>query len=273
MSVNGIEIAYKAAVNCGAVFEGVATTDTINDMVDTHLTQPDDYWNGSYIIRGYDDTGVFQMGRIISDYTLSTHKIVYDTTLGYAIAPDKDYRIIKKVYPYAILLQSLNQALADMGDIPLCDTTHVTTTSYSYNLTTGISAENIRAVYIKHQTEDRYVPVYNWRVENTSTNTKQLILPKLYPSGLPIKIYYLGKHPVITDLAFSLDDTFSIENIQTIIYRTTANLLRWKMNTSNSADPVLLSLLQTYENKVVENTMKYPVFSNIRRTPRFIKVS
>ncbi len=270
------DIVYRTGVELGAVYEGTSTTTgTTTTIIDSNgLTQPDDYWNGSHvIILDSSTTTIEKVIKRITDYALTTHTLTTEE-FSAAVPSGTRYAILKKRFPLDNVIQAINQALREYGNIPLVDTSLTSTTGIEYTLPSGVGA-NLKQVWMKSgdDDDDSWIEIHNWRVENNlSTNTNTLIFPTPLDNGYQLKLVYLGEHSQVTSYSDEINAVFGEEQIKGIVYRTAANVLNWRKNASQSVDPVLLTMIQSYESKANEYFKRYPVNSFVRRTPRFIKV-
>src|SRR3990170_1504342 len=252
---------YRLARELGIVVEGVATGGSATTLIDTNdLTQADDYWNGAslWILRDSAEAAAAPEGEfaIVSDFattgdTLTLRNVAAGTgnALTAAAAAGDRYALGKKRYPMHILIQRVNQALVEMGTIPITDTTTVDTASAQTEYSLPIAANtDLREVWFQTITGDtndnRWRKMHDWYIQRSATGVADLLmLPLQYPAPRDIKIVYMDVHPSLDDH----DDKISEHvHISRVVMEAIVLALHWRKQKIGLGDPTLNDQLAFY---------------------------
>jgi hypothetical protein len=230
------DLTYRVARELGILSEGTATGGSTSSIVDTNdRTEANDYWNLGSAWITYDGAGAgaAPQGQYkeISDFVLATGTITLRSTLTAAVASTDRYAISDRRFPLHVLIQMVNQAITDLGRIPVTDKTSLTTASdkTEYTLPTAVLPDSLRQVFLQLDNSDsdnnQWVELYNWSVEVTATSTADILILPLEPeSGYKLKIVYVAVHPELVSYNSVLSETVPIERV---IYNAAYLVLKW----------------------------------------------
>jgi len=193
------------------LFEGTASggsTSTIVDAVDRKTdNEPDDFWNGgtAWILKDSAGASAAPEGEFDSvlDFTSTTGTITVSNGWTSTTAAGDRYAVSKRKYSMQVLIQSVNKAVSDLGKVWVVDSTACTTASDQTEYTLPVAAnQDLRQVYLQSVDDDsddnRWYPLYNWRVQSTTTGTASLLVfPYQLPSGYYLQLHYVGEHPAL----------------------------------------------------------------------------
>jgi len=200
-------------------------------LVDSNFKSSDDEWDGGSIIIDYEPTATAATGNVrrISDSkyiegtgTTFTPLSAFDAVIASGVV----YSLATKRFPYDVIRRRLNAALRALGPIPLVDTSLSTASgTMEHSLPAGISAENIRRVFVSQtgsDADDRQL------MENVSwfTTPEDKLIFRTEPfSGETIMLIYMGQHPWV----WAEDDAISDQvNINLAVAALVYQLLRWE---------------------------------------------
>jgi len=174
---------------------------------------------------------------------------VISSALSVAAASGDRYALGKKRYPLHILIQKVNQALTEMGTIPITDTTTVDTASTKTEYSLPIAANtDLREVWFQTITGDtndnRWRKMHDWYIQKSATGVADLLmLPVQYPAPRDIKIVYMDVHPSLDDH----DDKISEHvHISRVVMEATVLALMWRKQRVGAGDPTLNDQLAFY---------------------------
>ena len=174
---------------------------------------------------------------------------VRPAALTVAVASGDRYALGKKRYPLHILIQKMNQALTEMGTIPITDITTIDTASAQTEYSLPIAANtDLREVWFQTITGDsndnRWRKMHDWYVQRSATGTADLLmLPVQYPAPRDIKIVYMDVHPSLDDH----DDKISEHvHISRVVMEAIVLALMWRKQKVGAGDPSLTEQLNFY---------------------------
>lgn len=278
------EATYRLARELGIVTEGIATGGSVTTLIDTNdLTQVDDYWNGAslWVLRDSAEAAAAPEGEfaIVSDFvastdTLSLRNVAAGTgdALTAAAAAGDRYALGKKRYPLHTLISKVNQALIEMGTMPITDTTTIDTASAQTEYSLPIAANmDLREVWLQTITGDandnRWQPIHNWTIQKSATGTADLLmLPMQYPTTRDVKLVYMDTHPALDDHGDKISEHVHLSRV---VMEATVLCLLWRKQKVGAGDPTLNEQLNFYLgpevgglSKVDKVRIRYPI-----RTP------
>ena len=132
---------------------------------------------------------------------------------------------IPKDFPKGLLVESINEALFGIGDLPKTNITLLTVSAQEENtLPTGV--ENIKRVAIAHSlvTPYNYVPHYNWEEREG-----KLVFDTNFEPGTTdykIRLSYNDPHAEVKAYGDTIDDLIDIELLR---WSSAVFALRWRM--------------------------------------------
>lgn len=219
------DLTYWVARELGILLEGTATGGGTTSIADTvERTEANDYWNGGTAWVIYDAGGAGAAPEkeysVITDFANSGGALTLRTTLTAAVAANDRYAIADKRIPLNVIVQFVNQAILDLGRIPVVNKTSLTIAAdqTEYTLPAAVYPDNLRRVWIQSITTDaddnQWVEVFNWRVEVTATGTADILhLPAQYPSGYDLMLEYVALHPQLFTVSAKLSETIPAERV------------------------------------------------------------
>lgn len=213
------DLTFRTASELGVVLEGSATSASATLLIDTiMLTQSADYWNGGawWVLNG-SQTG--QMGRV-GDYTVGT---ITATGLSGTVASGDDFAVAKRRYPYYLLVQKVNEAYRELGQIPAENTALTTVAGQREYAIPAIVKYDVREIWI--QTDNTDSDSNDWmRLPQAYQLLSTLYIPDGLPEDYTIKLVYIGE-PARLDLATDAISSFIHPN--RIVYKACAKILMW----------------------------------------------
>jgi len=216
--------------------EHQATGGSTTTVVDTqHLTEADDFWNGGTIWITKDAGGASAAPEAqfaeVSDFDNGTATATLYVGYTAAVAVGDYYAIADKRFPLDVLITQVNNAIQDMGRIPVTDTSSITIAANQteYSLPAACRPDALREVWIQRQDSDsddnQWEEILNWEIEVETTGTAPtLILPYQYATGYDLKLVYMGLHPTLFGYSDKLSEAVPRERI---IYQAAYLALEW----------------------------------------------
>jgi hypothetical protein len=238
-----------------------ATGGTTSTLIDTVARfEGDDFFdNGTLFIRS---GNLADKALVISNWTLfGPNQTFAFATQGSSVAAGDIYAAIPKDFPKGLLVESINQALIDIGKLPKTDITLDTVTAQEeYTLPSDV--ENIKRVEIAHSlvTPFNYVPNYNWFEREGKLVFHTDYEPKT--NGYAIRLSYNEPQTEKSADSDVIDDLIDRE-----LLRWTAAVfaLRWRMirnpeEVANRLNEALMNQLK-YMHKKPKKFKRDPIFS------------
>lgn len=236
MSVTLFDLTYRVGRELGLVSEGTATGGSATTIVDTvERTEADDFWNGgtAWILYDAGGAGAAPQGEVkkITDFSAASDTI---TTQAFsaAIAAGDRYAVARNLVPLEILIQKVNQALLELGPVPLYNVDGVVIAAGQTEYTLPPAIRDIRR--ISYQTKDdaddnrwRVLDNSLWEIQvnNAAGQPDTLIFKVQMPTGYNIKIDYVAEHPPLYAASDALADSVPPE---LVIYPAAAECLRYR---------------------------------------------
>lgn len=263
----------------------LATGGSTTTAVDTKLADEladgneDDIYNGGTIVVIEDAGGASaspegQFSRI-TDYVASTTTITFSPAMTAAIASGDRIMIAPQEFPLYDMSEVVNDALKNLGDIPVVDTSLTTSDNKTeYSLPLAIKGQQILNVEMQGITTDsdnnQYMGVSNWRtVDALPGSTGTLVLPQL-PSGYTIRITYLGKHPRVDAYDDYISEYYHPELVHAAVF---VHALQWRNDNdavAGGADQSKLALEQKAWSQYDRARITHPVDLPKRRQQGFV---
>jgi hypothetical protein len=236
MSIIASKLIAKAVERLGqdVYMVRTATGGSVTTLLDASLEDvytEEDVKYGTIIVT-YDAGGAGaapegETGRISAyDETTQTFTI---PTLTAALAAGDRAIVIMPDYPWEVLLSKSNEALRDLGEIFLIDTSLTSSESVTqYTLPTALDYKDPYAIYIRSSsaTSDYdWKNLMNWRIEPAAPGAaRQLIFPYHLDGGNTICIVYEAFHPELTVASSVVSGTVPLPLIEVSI---AIKLLEW----------------------------------------------
>jgi len=270
MSDNLFDLTYWTARLLGIVREGYATANGDADKKDiidtTNRTEADDYWNSGTVWILYDAgaAGAAPEGQyaIVEDFVNSSGTIDFSAALTVATGTGDKYAIGKKRYDFNLLTQKVNEALFDLGTIPVTDITSLDTIAEQTEYSLPIAANlDLREVWIETNIDDtdnyRWRKISDWYVQRTDIGTADLLVFTLQPTTLrDLKLVYMGVHP---ELRIYTDKLSESVHPNLVIYEAALKCLLYRKQKIGEMDPTLSEQINYFDSKAREAKMLYPI--------------
>lgn len=237
----------------------LATGGSTTTVIDTKLADEladgneDDLFNGGTVIVIEDAGGANaapegEFSRI-TDYVASTTTITFSPAVTSAVASGDRVIIAPPDFPLYDVIEIVNDALKNLGDIPLVNTSLTTAASQTeYTLPLALKGQQILNVEIQGNTNDandsQYYSLANWKVVNAAPgSTGLLVIPQLEESRT-IRITYFGRHPRIDAYDDYVSEFLHPELVHSAVF---AQAIQWKNDAgllAGGADNATLALEQ-----------------------------
>jgi hypothetical protein len=221
------ELAYAVAVELKAVREGTITTGTLkNGFTDTFRTETNDYWNkGTFFVLSHAlDAAPFGEVREVTDFVTGA-AITLKSDLSANITAGDRYAISRRRYPYDVIVQHINSACRDLGQLPSSDVSIVTTQNATQYTIPDVACKDLREVYL--QTSDTFASVKGWyKIPRGEWRQEGNILyvPQ-YSEDYTVKLVYVGEPTMLTA---ETDEISEFVHPNRIIYKAAAGVLMWR---------------------------------------------
>jgi len=184
--------------------------------------EPDDYFNnGTLFIRSGNNA---DKAAVITDWDKTATKFTFPN-LTLLCATGDIYAAIPKDFPKGVMIESINQALLEIGKLPKTDVT-LPTVAYQeeYALPTGV--DDVKRVEIAHSlvTPFQYVPHQNWKEREG-----KLVFDTFYEpaaAGYKIRLSYNVDHAEVDADANVISDLI---HPHLLTWKAAVYALRWRM--------------------------------------------
>jgi hypothetical protein len=236
------------------------TTVTLVDSKQAGVHSDGDWVNGGLFI--IQDAGLAGAApedevQLITSYTDSTGTFGFSAMTAAPAAGDL-YGFVGDYYPLYTMQELANEALQNLGDIPLINTSITTAAGQTeYDIPVAVKRSPPYRVQIQGRTGDsndnQWVDVSGWEYRPSTRNAAAtLVLPSL-PVGRTIALWYMGEHPslsVFTGSTAAINETLDPE----LVTRTLVELaLEWQNARMQGTDSYLLQV----EMKAQQRRMEY----------------
>ena len=255
----------------------LATGGSTSTIIDTKLADEladgneDDIYNGgtAIVIEDAGGANAAPEGEFsrITDYVASTTTLTLSPSLTVAVASGDRVLIAPSEFPLYDMIEVVNDALKNLGDIPLVNTSLTTDSTAEYDLPLPIKGTQLMNVELD---VDGYVEVPNWKiVPSTPGTVGTLVLPQ-YSSGYTIRLTYMGKHPRIDTYADYVSEYLHPELVHAAVF---AHALQWRNDNdaiAGGADQSKLALEQKAWNQYDRARLTHPIDMPKRRMQGFV---
>ena len=272
MTLNLFDLTYEVATELGILNEAAATGGTTTTLIDTvSLTQPDDYWNKGTVWVIYDvgAAGATPEGTytIVSDFDNTSNT----ATVGTIVAPAAGdrYAIADEEFPLQMLIQAVNKAIRDAGDMQVDDITSLDTAAAKteYSLPTAASTD-LREVWIQTKLNDandfRWVELTDWKIQRTAVGTGDLlILGQQPPTSRDLKLVYMAPHVSLNIYSDKLSESIHLERV---VYRGAMHALKdYRKKTKDNTEWVK-EAIDDYERLAATADIRHPIWAPKRKS-------
>jgi hypothetical protein len=257
------KITYRVAAELGIVLDCVASAGGTTSATDTtNLTHDADYWNYGTIWITYDAGGLGAApeweNKVITDFASG---VVTFGAMTSAVGAGDTFSVAKRRYPYGILKQKVNQAIRELGDIEVTDTSTVTIAAgkTEYSLP-DIANLDLREAWIQGQTSDetndnRWRRLDGWYIQKSATGTANILVLPQYATGYDLKLVYAGLHADLTTATSEIDDSVHQNKV---IFQAAVDCLVWRKQKVGDDDGEIAQQLNYFSNKLEEAKQMYP---------------
>lgn len=256
--------AMKDLANRGPrTWTGTGTGGTITTLIDTvQRVEADDNFNGMtlFVLDGDNEN----LTRRITDFVQATHTLTIGTAFANAMASGDRYLISQAVRED--LVQAINAALTDIGDVTQVDTSlTVVNDQTEYSLPSGVCNVVRVEVASSASADYNYQKVFNWREINGSLYfTDELG----FTPGRTIRIYYNAPHALVDADADVISDGIPIAllvDVAAYYYWLQRYSLQGNLNLKDD------SLLAMHAKNKETAMQRYSV-KKLQRDPIYLKV-
>lgn len=273
MTDNLFDLTYWTARLLGVVREGYATSDgeaDKKDLKDTNRKEANDYWNGGTLWLLYDQGALSAAPEgeyaIVDDFitgaSSGTGTIEFTAALTSKPETGDKYAVGKKRYDWNLLTQKVNEALFDLGTIPVTDITTVDTAAGQTEYDLPIAANlDLRQIWIQTKLSDtddyKWSKMHDWYVQRTAIGTADLLVFQLQPTtSRDIKLDYMGVHPELRIYTDKLSETVHRNRV---IYEAAHKCLLYRKQRIGEMDPTLSAQIDYFGEKSREARMYHPI--------------
>ena len=169
---------------------------TTTTLVDTGMTEPDEFFNGGTIF--FLSGTLIGLSAVITDWDLATNTFTFSTQSG-APGSGVSYAALDANYPREALVQAINGALSELGHYPVFynEAAFVTVADQEeYTLPAGVY--NVKKVFIAANDAEPYEfqENFGW-LESAGSLIFDMDTPA--ESDKRIRIYHEAPHPIVTE--------------------------------------------------------------------------
>lgn len=253
---------------------GGSTTTVIDSKLAEDLAEgnEDDVWNGGTVIVIEDAGGAAaapegEFSRI-TDYVSSSYTATFSPAVTAAIAANDRVLVAPPDFPLYDVIEVVNDALRNLGEIPLVNTSLTTASSQTeYTIPIALKGENLINVEIQGTTSDsndnEYFPVPGWKIVPAATGTAETLVIPQYSAGYTIRLTYLGRHTRVDAFDDPINEYLSPELVHAAVM---AHVLQWRNDSalvSGGADENMIKLeskaWSQYDRAKIEHKIERPV--------------
>jgi len=221
----------------GLVRDGTATggaATTINDTVDR--TEANDFWNGGAAWITYDagGAGASPQGKYAKITDSTSAGALTITTVTDAVASGDRYAVMRNTLLLEIIIQKVNQALLELGPVPLSNTTGITIAANQTEYSLPAAVRDVRRVSyqtVDDSNDNKWVEIPHgpsgWYIlpNNTAGGADTIVFPYQLSTGYDVKIDYMGYHP---DLNIYSDILYDSVPSELVVYPAVVECLRYR---------------------------------------------
>lgn len=225
------EIMREVIRNLQMVREGTATGGTTTTLIDTNLSDPDDYYNGGVLFIDLASPTVVQ----ITDWALLTKTFTIPTVAE--VTSGKTFTVANERFPIDVLKNVVNRALRnEIGKIGKMDTSlTIVQDQKEYTLPSGVS--DVRRVEYG-DADSGYKVHYGWKEEYG-----KIRFLSSYPSTGNLRLHYGFTHVALSAYSDLIDDMVDREYL---ITAATYLALSWRKLKVGDNEPENNDLFNLY---------------------------
>jgi len=264
------DVLLQTARALEALQEGVTSVASGTNLVvvDAQLVvrgfADDDWFNGGTLLY-QGATAANQVSRLVSDYAGTTGTITVAAALPETPALGARYGVLTRRYPREVMVGKINEALAELGDVPAVDTS-LTTASATLEYSLPVATKHdLRQVWLARATAapwnwERQLRVRTeWSVEGA---LGVLLWPEQPRVGYKIKLVYRTPHAPLAADATLLSEYVSLDWLG---LAAAEKLARWRLEGPGADERDLTALLNNLTLRVAQARRRHPVAT----APRF----
>jgi hypothetical protein len=270
-------LTHGVARKLGALRDNIATGGSTTTLIDVdHLVEADEFWNEGtiWITRDAGGLGAAPEGEYsgIVDFTNATGLADLHETLTAAIAVGDRYSIATNRYPLHQLIAAVNEALLNMGTVPLVDKTLSGSSSNTeYDLPSVDINLDLRRVYEQRRTgaadDNQWVRRYDWHIEKQASGADKLIFDTAPEGSRLIKLEYQGIHAPLFVASDALNEKVHANRV---IYLAALAMLEHRHQDPADEDPTLLGQIQRLDAQSQIAMVEHPIVSPQKNTKMLI---
>lgn len=262
----------------------LATGGGTTTIIDTKLadeladSNEDDIYNGGTAIVIADAGGgaAAPEGEFsrITDYVASTTTVTVSPAFTIAVASGDRVLIAMPDFPLYDMIEVVNDALKNLGDIPLVDSTLTTADNKTeYTLPLALKGQQLLNVEIQGQDEtgdNQYAELSNWKVVPAAPGSTGLLVIPQYSSGYTLRLTYSGKHPRVATFDAYISEYLHPELVHAAVF---VHALQWRNDNdaiAGGADQSKLALEQKAWSQYDRARMTHPIDMPKRRMQGFV---
>jgi hypothetical protein len=245
------QLTLNVASYLARAYRGTATGGNATTVVDAGLTEPNGYFTGGTI---WMLSGLNSGKSAAVTWDVSTHTFTF-STMTLLNAAGNLYAAANLDYPRWLLIDSINRALSQIGDLPKYNTTLTTVADQEeYSIPAGIGVPYLVEIAMYTAAPYGYYPHYNWK----PINGKIVFIPDSQPdtAGYNIRLTYQGAHAELTADTDVLDNLVHPERVK---WHAILHALRWMMSKRGPDDPMTAPLYAEAVARAAETDIKYPI--------------
>ncbi len=269
------DLTYGVARKLGATRTSLATGGSATTLIDIdHLVEADDFWNeGSvWVLQTTDDNAPVKEFSGIADFTLSTNLADLHETLTAVIGAGDRYAIAGKRYGIDDLIQAVNEALLNMGTVPLVDKTLTGASSQTeYDLPSVDANLDLRRVYEQRRTgasdDNQWVRRYDWHIEPQASGVDKLIFTTAPEGSRLIKLEWMIVH---TPLYLASDALNEKVHANRVIIPAALSLLEHRLQDPADEDPSIERQMQRLDGQSQLVELEQPIIAPQKNTKMLI---
>lgn len=279
MTLNLGQTLIRAYRSLGEMTVGVATGGSASTVVDSNQINryKDDTWKGGSLFILRDAAGL--SGAPENEFGLITAFAVDSGTFTVSPSPSAapgsgdTYGFVSGQWPLYTAVQLVNDALRELGDVPLRDTTTIETTADVSEYGGSVSWKRRPPYRIEIQNrlsasfDNQWTEILEWTYEpNAGGTAPRIVFKEHLPVGFDLQVWYQDAHPTLTAYSDYVNEIFDPELVNLAV---TKKMLEWRNGILRGADAYLLQKLNLtttqLDNRLVTHRPWRP-----RKRPRLL---
>ena len=276
---NALQAVYSLLGELNIAKATGGSTTTVADSTLINQSR-DNVWKEGALFVVYDvgGAGAAPEGQFqrVSAYVNSTGTFTVDTALTAAVASGDLYGVASSYYPLRQMIRAVNDALGNLGDIELVDTTTLDTAAETTEYAAAVTWKRTRPYRVDVQSiigatgDNGWLEYTDWDwVPATAGTAGKIIFSDYQLTGRDIRVWYKGVHPQLNEYSDPIWEGFDPELVK---QAALVKALTWQAARTQGADTFITQKLnqeaQVLENRKVTN----PVW-RARRKPRHLIIS